>query len=324
MDGDKHINKVAFFVRFDDSTGRTIVFKFTLNGWNSSGTTFCQLQFFQEIAKTAVAVSPRNQFVACFNSSSRNGSIGAWETENMNPFRFNGNFDRLILLIIAMIQRIHNRLFQSAYRIIEETETFRNIILLYDMFANECVFQISQCAFHLLRNTPVNGRFGKVIRTIDTPLREYDDIRLCILEELFRMFAKHHCSNILQHSILSRTSHQIHLFKSLFKRLFEKVPFQLTVDFRQIITKQNHRNIGQGYIRVRTFIKGNAACHIPQLVKSFAFRNNGACSRTNIISLFAFSLDCHIRWDCIGSVHSAWNPNCQYIFSVNRFYGCSR
>ena len=129
----------------------------------------------------------------------------------MNSFRLNRNFNRFILLVVTMIQCVHNRFFQSLNWIIEETEAFGNILLLYDIFANERVFQIGQRSLHLLRDTPVNSCLTKIVRSVDTAFWENDYICLCILKELFRMFAKHHCGHILQHPILDRASHQIHL-----------------------------------------------------------------------------------------------------------------
>ena len=112
-----------------------------------------------------------------------------------------------------MVERVYDSFFQCLDWIVEETNTFCNMLLLNDIFSDNRILKISKCAIYQLRDTTIDCCLTKVVRPFYTSFWENYNIDLSIFEELFRMLAEHHSCNVLNHTILRWAIHQLHLFQ---------------------------------------------------------------------------------------------------------------
>ena len=185
-------------------------------------------------------------------------------TQNTDFIRLYRNFDRFTLLIVSMIKSINHSFFQSLIRIIKIPERKFAIFLFDYSLLDHICFEISQGVLNHLGYRTFNRReFNDSVGILFATIRENHYFNSWNREKFLGFFTKHHGRNIFDGSIFYRAIKKVHLFQNLihFGRFESSTKF--TIHFAKIVIYKNWRNIGNSYICITPFVKGNATGHIP-------------------------------------------------------------
>ena len=116
-----------------------------MNGGKASTSAFCQMQFFEELAQTRIAVATGMNSFASSKIIQLNAALCSAIADYFNHIRHDVHLYRLVLVISTMIIGVHQTFLQSLIRIVIYHDRMLIVLWLMDVLPDNHILQIVQC-----------------------------------------------------------------------------------------------------------------------------------------------------------------------------------